>query len=801
MSENYKGLGLIHWYPDKKDYIQVIDKSKGLPTNLIHDLKTDPAGGLWLALDEGIAHLETHTPLSVFDERNGLSGPVYTLRRFRDTLYVGTTQGLFYLDPLDAEFHLIQSGNFWTIQTLQTPTGERLLASSTFPDAWWTIAGKRAELLFHRVSHTVSIRPAKADTLVFCGKEDISKIYTDEKGLLRIEACHWLAQKGDIYFLEEDALGNLWAMSEADGLFRIPDYLNAPEGAEVFRYGIEKGLPSLDFKKVRPFAARGLLHLATPQGVLVFDDTQDRFVLSNLLGNNRTPAQLVQTDSTGNLWAILDKKLHRFDPQGKYLSEESHVFERMPRPAAVESLLTEADQLWIGTTERLYHYDIGRTFVATTPAAAYLQYVQAGADTLSPTQADHIPFHKNTLTFGYAASFFQANKPLSYAYWLQGYDAGWSLPTTRTQKEYTNLSEGDYVFWVKALNAYGVYGPPVQYAFSILPPWYRTWWAYLAYLLLAVGGVWGIVRLNAIRLRQEKDHLEALVQARTQTLEEQKEEIAQQAEKITFQAEKITDSIRYARTIQEAILPTTRELNQHFKDYFIIYQPKDIVSGDFFWMAKIPQDQGFMIALADCTGHGVPGGFMSMIGKALLDEAIQERHLLRPAQILTWLDQAVRQTLKQEEEGGSDGMDITLCHFVPQSGGWQCTFAGAGQHLILCPADRTPPVRIRGVARAIGGKRGGGHRKQAFTEQEQFLPRDTRVYLYSDGVVDMGNIEKERFGTQRFMQQIAVISAQPMSDQKAHFEQVIRDFQAGSDQRDDITLIGFRVLASPPTPA
>ena len=812
LAENYRGLGLFELIPEQK-VLRRIDKSKGLPTDLIHDMATDAQGGLWLALDEGLAHLETHTPVSVFDERNGLSGPAYAMKRFRDTLYVGTTQGLFFLDESKRRFQRIQEGNFWLIETVWTASGETLLASSTLPDASWEVRGKKAEPALNKAGFISALRPTDTTGLIVA-RNDIHYL-TKENGVWAAQAQHWVSEDIDLYYLQADADDNLWALSESEGLFRVADYqqmLGRPaDKVQVRRYDTLQGLPSMDFKKIRPFIAEGTLHLATHKGVFRFDAKTDRFVSVNwiqapdsLLSGERIFNMVVPQRHDGRFWVVIDRKLHVFDQKGGYLAEESRPFQRLPRPAAIEAIYEDADrqELWIGTTERLYHYDGAMAFTGREPFQTFIRQVQSGQDSLlfrgtristAQANAPTLPYQQNRFTFYYATNFLTATDQMYYQYRLDNYDAGWSAPTQATRKEYTNLDEGSYTFRVRGINAYGVHGKEASYTFEVLPPWYRQWWAFLLYLILTLLIVWGVTRWNADRLRRDKARLEHLVGERTQELEEananilaQKEELSIQTEQLTQANEKLTDSIRYARTIQGAILPNEAMLSEALGNYFLVYQPKDIVSGDFYWL--LTTTDGYWFALVDCTGHGVPGAFMSMVGKALLDEAIKERQLERPSEVLEWLDRALREALRQDQDANNDGMDISLIRVLRTAEATKVTFAGAGQHLLFAASEGAEITRFKGTNRSIGGKK---RYERPFKDRTLSCTSGCRLYLYSDGIIDMGNKDGERFGTRNLVAELQAKQNLSANDQKTHFTELIENFQQGAEQRDDITLAGI----------
>ncbi|MFB6258656.1 MAG: triple tyrosine motif-containing protein, partial [Flavobacteriales bacterium] len=232
----------------------------------------------------------------------------------------------------------------------------------------------------------------------------------------------------------------------------------------------------------------------------------------------------------------------------------------------------------------------------------------------------------NHISFQVAAPYPHGQEQVVYSYKLEGFNKEWSDWGSKTKKPYYNLPVGDYVFKAKAKNIFGQESDPASYRFTILPPWYRTWTAYGGYTIAGIGLIWLIVRLNSRRLMAQKERLERTVEERTKEIREQKElveeqkkeveeqqkETQKQKEKVEEAHEEITQSIDYAQKIQYALLQSEEHVSSHLPEHFILFKPQSQVSGDFYWAQE--HKGYFYIAAVDCTGHGVPGVFMSMLG-------------------------------------------------------------------------------------------------------------------------------------------------------------------------------------------
>jgi serine phosphatase RsbU (regulator of sigma subunit)/tetratricopeptide (TPR) repeat protein len=249
----------------------------------------------------------------------------------------------------------------------------------------------------------------------------------------------------------------------------------------------------------------------------------------------------------------------------------------------------------------------------------------------------------------------------------------------------------------------------------------------------------------------------------------------------------ITDSIMYARRIQTAILPSRESMARVLPESFILYRPKDIVSGDFYFFTE-SRDR-IIIAAADCTGHGVPGAFMSMIGNSLLNQIIKEKGITEPAAILAQLHQGVSNSLNQNKgTDANDGMDIGLCAIDRSTG--KIEYAGANRNLYIRNASGLQ--EISGDKAPIGGARSETEVK--FTNHViEVKPGDT-FYLSTDGYADQfGGPEGKKFRTRRFRELLASLHGKTMEEQRQELERTIAEWMGAHEQLDDILVVGVRL--------
>jgi ligand-binding sensor domain-containing protein/serine phosphatase RsbU (regulator of sigma subunit) len=259
--------------------------------------------------------------------------------------------------------------------------------------------------------------------------------------------------------------------------------------------------------------------------------------------------------------------------------------------------------------------------------------------------------------------------------------------------------------------------------------------------------------------------------------------------------ESITDSIRYGLTIQQAALPSNEKINEALHEYFTIFRPRDIVSGDFYWFNHV--GDRIYLAVVDCTGHGVPGAFMSMLGITFLNEIVNVQQEYSPAKILEFLHLNIRKALNQEEAKNTDGMDIALCLFEPAGNFYhppaeyemQLTFAGAKLPMYYVKDGQFH--EIRGTLKSVGGRQKEEYRE--FAEFKVDLSMGDCIYLHTDGLIDQNDPEGNRFGSQKVKELIQQYSHLPMHKQKDLFFAAFEGHRQGVTQRDDVSFVGLRL--------
>ena len=297
-----------------------------------------------------------------------------------------------------------------------------------------------------------------------------------------------------------------------------------------------------------------------------------------------------------------------------------------------------------------------------------------------------------------------------------------------------------------------------------------------------------LVKMRERRLRYAKKILERQVLNRIKELEAEKEKLQEAYHDIGDKNKSITDSIRYAKRLQKALLPTDAAMKQLFPQSFVFFKPKDIVSGDFYWVEQWGHHT--LIAAVDCTGHGVPGAFMSIVGHNLLSQAVNVLGLSKPSLILNETNKQLSRKLNQnpDEVTVRDGMDISLISINYTKG--IIEFAGANKPLWILRNDEV--IEIKGNKFPIGAY--VGEELQKFTNHEWELQKGDYIYLFSDGYADQfGGPLGKKFKYKLLQKIILDNHKKPLIEQRNILEKTFEDWRGNIDQLDDVLVIGIRV--------
>ena len=811
--------GVIRLKNDK--VISVFNKETGLYSNQIINILEDKEGNTWFAsFGQGVMMYDDDKFLT-YNENSGISGnQIFDIRFTSDNnFYIATEEGLIQFRK---EGDVIRRTNFFTQRNglndvgantigrfnknqlwIGTKSGINILTGSKLTEFAGNnkLGSKNISRLFSDSHGNMWIGTAGGygkvfdDNLFFMTQEEglihdeVQTIIEDKKGrvwlgtmggLVKLDGTKYTDYNTEdgltdlkVYSLAEDSHGNIWI-----GTF----------GGGIFKFDVAK-----DSLPISIVATKGVLSSNTINSLLFIHDTL-------LIAGNDKGIDLILLDDNRNI-----KQVIRYSINDGFLGGENNP----------NAITTDSEgKIWIGTKNGLVRYDPNFDFNKT-----YLPVVTISGIKLFFEKVDWsakkfklmkwsglpenliLPHTDNHLTFDFTGFNYHNPDDLQFSYYLENQSKEWSPYSFSREVVFSGLTPGSYNFKVKARNKYGLTGNIAEYHFIIKPPFWQTPWFYVPAFILFIVLIIAIMKARERNLINEKIKLEKIVVERTREVVEQKDEIARQRDVVTYQKKEITDSIHYAERIQRAVLPEDFILSNTFEDYFVLFRPKDIVSGDFYWMTY--KNDHAVFTAADCTGHGVPGAFMSMLGVSFLNKIVNESGITNPSEILWKMRENVIIALKQQDsfDTSKDGMDIALCSVDAKN--MKLYFAGANNPLFMFRKSENGYefIEFRGDKMPVGIH----SRMDPFTNHEIDLKKGDTIYLFSDGFIDQfGGPDGRKFMKPRLRQMLLENQGLDMETQKIVFNKTIEKWinhppREGMDpgyaqtQIDDIILMGVRL--------
>jgi len=546
-----------------------------------------------------------------------------------------------------------------------------------------------------------------------------------------------------------------------------------------------------EFKQIQAFSgitpramvmdSRRVLWIGTGQGLFAFRNdsiietvTQDDGLLSNSINS-------LEAGNDGSIYIGTNIGLNRYFPDTKRIfsyTKKNGFTGIEAKPNAVYK--SPSGDLWLGTANGAVHLRTSESETLLNEPLTHISGIQVNYKERPMNQGLKLTYNEKSVQFDYYSICLTNPDLVRYKVRLDGADEVWRVVDDQTRAFYPALPPGKYTFNVLARNSQGIWNSkPVSFHFVIKPPFYKTWWFVLLAIVLVVLFVVTYIKIREKNLVKEKQVLEEKVKERTA-------EVVMKSVEIEEKNRDITASIRYAERIQQAMLP--RE--DTFQETFVLFMPKDIVSGDFYWMYD-NGDQQF-IAVVDCTGHGVPGAFMSIIGHNSLNKVVREYGLTRPSAIVDQLNIEVMKALMQRHEKKiTDGMDLALIAYNKKTRILE--FAGAFNPLYL--VRKGEAFVYKGDRFPIGMTT--TDEKKNFTNQTIEVQPGDMLYMCTDGYADQfGSPEVKKYKSYNVKKFLATIWDLPVNEQKVRLEREILEWKGDLEQVDDILFIGTKIPAN-----
>ncbi|MBK9284176.1 MAG: SpoIIE family protein phosphatase [Sphingobacteriaceae bacterium] len=653
----------------------------------------------------------------------------------------------------------------------------------------------------------------------------IYSLYEDKNGIVyigttnglyklqneNIEECHDVnklcpvGEELSIYCIREDNKGNLWFATDFGVIKKDAASLTYYNKLNGFITGRINAIVGDKYNNVWLGTEKGLYHFSNQSFNLIGKGYHVTSSNICLLAIDRQNKLFIGGNS--NIGILDLNKYYKGELHLKQIVKEEGLLSKESNANAIA--IDESNRIFIGTINGLQIYDPVHDFINQLEPKVHVVNVELsfglddiqkyceGFDSINHLPKNLVlPYDKNNLNFKYDGVSLTVPEKVRYKYQLAGLEKSWSPEIGTTEITYPSLPPGTYTFCVKAMNNDGVWNEtPATFAFEILPPWYKTWWFYSLSVILVLVGIAAYNAYKTNALKKSNIKLEKTVLIRTKELREEKEkveninkEVILQKQEIEHKNTEITDSIKYAKNIQEALLPSIIKAEQSFNDAFIFYQPKDIVSGDFFWFYET--DEIKYIAAADCTGHGVPGAFMSIVGNTILNEILHAKLAVSPGDILLELHKGVKQALSSNERESQrrDGMDIALCAIHKKSA--KVEFAGANRPLWLYRKKENYKVEvIKPTKYPIGGLE--LEESRLYANHVIDVEKGDKFFIFSDGFADQfGGPRGKKLMVANMHKLISEIINQNSAQQKLVLKNTFEEWKGNHEQVDDVLVIG-----------
>jgi len=778
---------------------QFFNQKNGLIDKSIWKIFQDKEGNMWFISDKnGISKLSNERFYIYTTKDSLLSNEVRTICQNKNGDYlIGTDLGLSIL------------GKNHHVVNYKKPTLISKARNWSIRNVWSIVDDRKGGYLIGTGSDLI-IFDGKTFKKITCKDKAsplnvIYDIHVDDKGIV------WLGTQAGVAQFKD---GFIQAYTDASITKSLVDEI-FQDSKGIFWFGTDDGLYQYDGKTVKHFTEKdgftqkrvntilndddGNLWIATFAGIFKYENGKFKSI-SEKDGLSSNEVFSLGIDNSNRIWAGLSSGIDRLEEQHGIYKIKHYGIEHgfLGQTCSLNGIRIDKNgNVLIGTSGGLMvyqsKYDADNVNEPLTKIKSIDLFFQKTdwkqyADSVSLNNIPHnleLSYNKNYLTFNFIGVSLTTPTKVRYQFMLKGIDKDWRL-SEKTEISYPNIPPGHYEFIVKATIGECVWNKePVAFKFIIRPPFWNTWWFYSIIAIIIIIWIYSYFKIRTSNVKIIQQH--EIIAEKNNALSFANSEIAEKNQNIT-------DSINYAKRIQRSFLTSDTILSKALKNYFILYKPRNIVSGDFY-LAYDFEDRTIVIC-SDCTGHGIPGAFMSLISISLLNEIFRSKELLEPAKILDQLRHQIIQALNPEmsEEGGKDGMDISIISIFKnlQSDEIKIHFAGANSsfHLVTKYGESSIMEEIKGNNQPVGFF----SKMTPFKNHEVIASRGDIIYLYTDGYADQfGGTKGKKFMSKQLRQTLVAISSLSMNDQEIFLEKSYKDWQGNLDQVDDVTVIGIRL--------
>ncbi|MBN1597920.1 MAG: SpoIIE family protein phosphatase [Bacteroidales bacterium] len=767
--------------PWEIEKIEKYNTKTGFSSNFVKSVFEDREGNLWIGTYGGGVTLQTNL---AFDFKNyeeyGISRNIVSLALNKNLLWLGGENNILQFDKLNNKYYLYTTGNGLPqdlITSLYYRDGNLWAGTSSNGIYILKEGSKKFTRFFSSsssISNSINYITGDADNIYVATKDGIYIINKDSNQQIHYNTINGLPHN-DIEHLFLDSENRLFFATRTNGIYEINVRGEVEEYFTVGKY-------ELDFNSIAQDKKGNIWVSTNGQGVfLLLADSVMNITVRDGLKSNYCYS-LVAADSL-YIWVGHRLGLSRININNLSVTvfdSDNGITGDCNLNAAK---LATNKVLYFGTTDGLVTYDIREGLAKKVDPKTNIVRILISDKEYDPNKPIVLPYGAYKLQIDYIGLNYADPEAVTYQYKLEGYDLGWSQKTNSRSVIYPRIEDGNYTFLLKSFGTEGdTLQTPIDLKIRIKLPVWKTWWFISMSVIILVLIVIVIIKYRERRQKQLQEYLE-------QRLDERTREVVEQKEEIEIKNRDITDSINYAQRIQTSILPPIKRLQKNFSGSFIFYQPRDIVSGDFYWFDRINNNK-FVIVCADSTGHGVPGAFMSMIGTTLIKDISMRDGVNAPSDMLRELDHELRSTLNQniEAEQSNDGMDIIVCEIDVKTN--YLRYASAMRPMIVYKGGEQ--IYIKGSRSSVGGHY--DKEDKNFKDEGIQLDKGDLIYMFSDGYPDQfGGPIGKKFKMVRLKNLLKDIYQKPMEEQYEYVKSTFNLWKEDFEQVDDVLFMGIKI--------
>lgn len=772
---------------------------KGLIDNAVFCTFEDCEKNLWAIQDKGVTMFGMNDGFRLFATEHGISSSIFSSEIIDNKLIIGTTSGI-YIDNYNIDSPIRTYPALLTTEDTYITRLEPYKENGKTTLLYCSLNG-----IFHydfktkiktRIANTIlnyGVTQHPADnSFIVCSHSNGISIFKKRENSYQFDSITTILDDSfDIRHIEFGPDSGLYVSTLTAGLIYIDikDPYHIEPDMDYAVYNKNHGLPANNRNRWHFY--NDTILITTEKGIYTILDKSKigkpdlqivpiKEINESLTNHNQQIKSIGIT--VNNMFLCTNQGILSYNRITKETSK--YPFMRLLQNDIVSMRNLENDKMLItaedivliykDTKQRREKHKTGQLFFSKVNIGKHKLPVYNQTD----VKAGDFVFNENTLTTTVTYPCFYNPAQTQFSFWLEGHDKEWTEWANNNTYTQLNLPPGEYTLHAKAITGLGDKSDTIKIHFIVNSPWYFSWYMWTIYAVAAYFTLLIIVRTNTKRLLRDKQNLEYNIKSAISIVERQRNEII-------LQHKSITDSIEYAKRIQRAVLHSIDQLTEIFPDNFVINMPKDIVSGDFFWCYQTQRYK--ILALADCTGHGVPGAFVSIIGANAMKEIIVNIGTLMPDDILLMLKHSMNMSFRYTDDNLATRDDMDIAVVTIDTHEKILYYSGANAPIYITKQHKITkllPSRTVGLYNSVN----------MFDLQSIPLDEVDRIYMLSDGYTDQfSQISEKKLTSKRLYEVFKIIQDMNLPQQKEFLEAYYLNWKKDYIQIDDILIVGVDV--------